>query len=427
VFQKTILKNGLRLITAQIEGTQAITALVLFKVGSRYETKTENGVSHFIEHMMFKGTKRRPNTLALSKDLDRVGAEYNAFTSRDYTGYFVKVDAKKLDLAFDILSDMLLSSKFEGAEIEKEKGVISEEIRMYEDNPMMFIEDLFEETLFGGDHPLGRSVAGSVKGINSFSREMMVGYKEKYYTPNNAVLVLAGNLKGKKINNLAEKYFGKKGESAKPSFRKFAYPKKDNKFRIKIQHKKTEQVQLALGFPAYSYFDPKIYALNLLGVILGGNMSSRLFISIREKMGLCYFIKSYANIYEDTGNMIIQAGLDKTRIVPAVKAILDELNKVKKAGAKKEELERAKECIKGRLILTLEDSSNVADWYAKQELLMKEILTPEEKLKRIFSVSGDDIKKVANDIFLRDKLNLAMIGPVGEEEFKKQAKLNSFL
>ncbi|OGF20538.1 hypothetical protein A2316_00295 [Candidatus Falkowbacteria bacterium RIFOXYB2_FULL_38_15] len=427
MFQKTTLKNGLRLITANIEGTEAITALVLFKVGSRYETKSENGISHFIEHMMFKGTKKRPNTLALSKDLDRVGAEYNAFTSRDYTGYYVKVDAEKLELALDVLSDMLLNSKFEEGELEKEKGVISEEIRMYEDNPMMFIDDLFEENLFGSDHPLGRSIAGTVKGINGFSRKKMIDYREKYYTPNNTVLVLTGNLKNKKINELTEKYFGENGKKAKPVFEKFVYPEKNNHPKIKIKNKETEQIQLALGFPAYSYFDPQVYALNLLSVILGGNMSSRLFISIREKRGLCYFIRSYSNVYEDAGNVVIQAGLDKTRIMPAIKAILEELQKVKKFGVKEEELKRAKDCIKGRLILSLEDSSSVADWYAKQELLMKEVLTPEEKLKKIFSVSGDDIKKVANDIFLGEKLNLAIIGPVNEEEFIKKINLNSFL
>src|SRR3989339_225179 len=260
MFQKTTLKNGLRLITANIEGTEAITALVLFKVGSRYETKSENGISHFIEHMMFKGTKKRPNTLALSKDLDRVGAEYNAFTSRDYTGYYVKVDAEKLELALDVLSDMLLNSKFEEGELEKEKGVISEEIRMYEDNPMMFIDDLFEENLFGSDHPLGRSIAGTVKGINGFSRKKMIDYREKYYTPNNTVLVLTGNLKNKKINELTEKYFGENGKKAKPVFEKFVYPEKNKSKKKKKKKKRNEQNLIGVGVPPFFFFRPPIFA-----------------------------------------------------------------------------------------------------------------------------------------------------------------------
>ena len=419
MFNKKKLKNGLRLILAPLKGTKAVTVLVLFKVGSRYENKSNNGISHFIEHMMFKGTKRRPDTLTISKDLDRVGAEYNAFTSRDYTGYYVKVDAEKIDLALDILSDMIFNSKFETSEINREKGVISEEIKMYEDNPMMFVDDLFEENLFGEDHPLGRKISGSIKGINKFSRKEMLSYKEKYYRPDNGVIVLAGNtshLDDKSIN----KYFGKAKGKTEASFKSFSY--KDDKPKIKIQFRETEQVQLALGFPAYSYFNDNIYALNLLSIILGGNMSSRLFISIREKKGLCYFIRTFTNTYEDTGSLIVQSGLDKNRVETAVQAIIEELNKVKKKGVTAEELNRAKECIKGKLVLTLEDSSNVADWYAKQELLIGKALTPEAKFKKIFKVTQRDIQSVANEIIQKERLNIALIGPVEEKKFVEKIK-----
>jgi len=413
MFQKKVLPNGARLITAPITGTEAATVLVLYKVGSRYETKSSNGVSHFIEHMMFKGTKKRPETIDISRDLDSVGAEYNAFTSRDHTGYYVKIEQDKIELALDILSDMLHNSKFDEKELKKESGVISEEIRMYEDNPIMFIEDLLEETMFG-DHPLGRKISGDVATVKSFNRKMMLEYRDGFYQPNNVVLALAGKF-GERDAALAEKYFGASGVKVKPVFRKFDFSAAESKPKIKIQFKKTEQAQLAIGFPGYSHFDPKIYALHLLSIILGGYMSSRLFISIREKRGLCYFIKSFTNVYEDTGNLVIQSGLDKSRITSAIGAIFEELDKVTRNGVTEEELRRAKECVKGRLVLALEDSSQVADWYAKQELLIGEILTPEEKLKKVFAVTAGDIKKAAKEVMQKNKMSVALIGPFRDE------------
>jgi predicted Zn-dependent peptidase len=408
-----ILNNGARLITAPIYGTEAATILILFKVGSRYESKNINGVSHFIEHMMFKGTTKRPNTFVISKELDSVGALYNAFTSRDHTGYFVKINSEKIETALDILSDILFNSKFEAQEIEREKGVISEEIRMYEDNPIMFIEDIFEQTLFG-NHPLGQRISGTVETIKKFNREQILKYKNYFYQPKNMVIGLAGKI-GKKDKSLIQKYFGQKGISIKPKFSKF-YFLRSKKPKFNLLYRETEQVQLALGFPGYSYFNSKIYALTLLSVILGGTMSSRLFISIRERQGLCYFIKSFLNVYEDTGNLVIQSGLDKSRIKEAIRAILDELNKIKKEGVTEEELKRAKECIKGRLILDLEDSSEVANWYAKQELLIGKILTPEEKLKKIFAVTPAAIQRVAADVIKTKNLCAAIIGPFKDKK-----------
>ncbi len=422
MFQKKVLKNGLRLITAPINGTEAATVLVLCKVGSRHETKEQNGVSHFIEHMMFKGTKRRPETIDISRDLDSVGAEYNAFTSRDHTGYYIKIEQDKIELALDMLSDMLCNSKFDEKEIKRESGVISEEIKMYEDNPIMFIEDLLEQTMFG-DHPLGRKISGDVATVKSFKRSMMLEYRDKFYQPNNTVLALAGKFDDKAVA-LAEKYFGGAGVKVKPSFKKFDFKKEEAGPKLKVQFKETEQVQLAIGFPGFSYLDPELYALQLLSIILGGYMSSRLFISIREKRGLCYFIKSFVNVYEDTGGLVIQSGLDKTRITSAVGAIFEELDKVSRKGVTEEELGRAKECIKGRLVLALEDSSQVADWYAKQDLLIGEILTPEEKLKKVFAVTTNDIKKIAKEVMQKKNMTVAVIGPFKDETpFAKFLKL----
>ncbi|MBI5071557.1 insulinase family protein [Candidatus Falkowbacteria bacterium] len=422
MFQKKVLKNGLRFLTSPIPGTEAATILVLCKVGSRYEARESNGVSHFIEHMMFKGTEKRPETIDISRDLDSVGAEYNAFTSRDNTGYFIKIEQDKIELALDMMSDMLRNSKFDEKEIKRESGVISEEIRMYEDNPMMFIEDLLEETMFG-DHPLGWKISGDVATVKSFNRKMMLEYRDKFYQPNNTVLALAGKFDDKAVA-LAEKYFGETGVKVKPVFKKFSFSSGESKPKLKIQFKETEQAQLAIGFPGYSHFNPEHYALQILSIILGGYMSSRLFISIREKRGLCYFIRSYANVYEDTGNLVIQSGLDKTRIASAIGAIFEELDKVIRNGVTEEELKRAKECVKGRLVLALEDSSQVADWYAKQELLIGEILTPEEKLKKVFAVTAGDIKKVAKEVMQKNKMSIALIGPFKDETpFAKFLKL----
>lgn len=413
MFQKKVLPNGTRLITAPIAGTEAATLLVLYKVGSRYETRNLNGVSHFIEHMMFKGTKRRPETIDISRDLDSVGAEYNAFTSRDHTGYYIKIEQDKIELAADMLSDMLWNSKFDEKEIRRESGVISEEIRMYEDNPIMFIEDLLEQTMFG-DHPLGRKISGEVATVKSFNRKMMLEYRDKFYQPTNVVLALTGKFDEQGVEKV-QKYFGASGVKVKPVFKKFNFPAGEEKPRIKVQFKETEQAQLAIGFPGFSNLDPKIYALQMLSIILGGYMSSRLFISIREKRGLCYFIKSYVNAYEDTGGLVIQSGLDKSRITSAVGAIFEELDKVVRNGVTAEELERAKECVKGRLVLALEDSSQVADWYAKQELLTGEILTPEEKLKKVFAVTAGDVKKIAKEVMQKKKMTVALIGPFRDE------------
>ena len=324
-FEKITLDNGLRLILAPLPAFRSITAIILCGAGSRYETRETNGVSHFLEHMFFKGTKSRPTAAEISHALDEIGADYNAFTGKETTGYHIKSASEHLPLILEMLSDMLWNSKFDEKEIKSESGVISEEIRMYEDNPMMFIEDLLEETMFG-DHPLGRKISGEVETVKSFNRKMMLEYRDKFYQPNNTVLALAGKFDDKAVA-LAEKYFGEGGVKVKPVFKKFDFSAGESKPKLKVQFKDTEQVQLAIGFPGFSNSDPKIYALQLMSIILGGYMSSRLFISIREKRGLCYFIRSYANVYEDTGNLVIQSGLDKTRIASAIGAIFEELDK----------------------------------------------------------------------------------------------------
>jgi len=415
------LPNGSRLILVPNKSTKAASVLAIFGVGSRYETKQINGASHFIEHLFFKGTKKRPTTLDISKELDRVGAEYNAATAKDWTAYYVKIDSEKVDLALDVVSDMLLNSKFDEKEINRERGVIVEEINMYEDNPLMYIEDLLEQSIYKGN-TLGWQISGPRDVIKKVSRQDLLDYKNTFYQPKNLVICVAGNYP-ENIKERVEKYFTmEKTEKEVPKFEKFEFAQTEP--RIKIKKQKTEQVQLAFGFPGYNYFDDKVYALYLLAVILGGNMSSHLFINIRERQGLCYFIRSYINIYQDTGNLIIQSGLDINRIEKAIELILQELKKVKEEGVTEAELQEAKDFLKGKIILHLENSSELAEWYAKQSVLTSEVLTPEQKFALFDKVTLEDIKKVANEVFKKEYINLAMIGPLdGSDKFRKLLEL----
>lgn len=418
-FKNIKFKNGLRLILSPMTETKAVTALVLFKVGSRYEKKEINGISHFVEHMMFKGTKKRPSTLDISKVLDSVGAEYNAFTAKDHTGYYVKVSADKIELAMDVLSDILYNSKFDSQEIEREKPVIVEEINMVEDNPMMYIGDLFEQTIYGQE-PLGWQISGSRDNVRDITREKIIDYMKNYYQHSNMVIGIAGRF-DRDILDLTKKYFHI-NTPKKPTFSFKKIKIVQNKPRLRLNFKETEQVHLCLGFPSYSYFDKRIYALYLLSIILGGNMSSRLFISIRERMSLAYFIRSAVSLYQDTGNLVIQAGLDKKRVEEAIQAILEELKKMKKEKVSPEELKKAKDYLKGKLILELESSENIASWLSKQELLLNKIITPKQQIIKLEKVTSQDIQRAANDIMKDAKVNLAMIGP-----FKEPAKFQKLL
>ncbi len=423
MYKKYTFKNGLRLILTPQHETKAVTVLVLFRVGSRYEQDNLAGVSHFLEHMAFKGTEQRPTTLSLSKELDKVGAEYNAYTGSDQTGYWIKVNAEHLDLALDMLSDMLLNSKLEEKEIIRGKGTIIEEINMFEDSPARYSEILLDEIVFQGNS-LGRPVIGKKKTVSAITRNKMVNYKKKFYLPKNTVISVAGNIDEVKTKNLIEKYF-----FVAPTFRsdnrnknlKFIRFKPDQtKPRLNLKYKDTEQVHLSFGFVGPSYQDKDLLATHLLATILGGSMSSRLFINIRERQGLCYYIHSGLDVYQDTGNLTIKAGLDKNRIFAAIELILNELKKIKSKGISQEELFKGKEYTKGKLILELEDSSAIAEWYGRQQLLIGKTKTPEQKIDEIMKVTRQDINRAAKKIFQTKKINLALIGPFKtEKEFLK--------
>lgn len=404
------LDNGIRVMLVPHGGTTAVTVLVLYEVGSRYESPKLNGASHFIEHMMFKGTKRRPTTLDISRDLDSVGADYNAFTGKDYTGYYVKLQAEKMGLAVDLLDDMIYSSVYRTGDVDSERQVILEELRMYEDNPIMFVEELVEEELYRGS-PLGMRIGGTVKSVNGLTRAGLVAYRDRHYVPSRTVIAVAGNFEPEAALKLLNRKFGRRKGKGRPTAFVRATKSGYAAPRVRVHRRDTEQVQLAIGFPAYPYGHPKLPALNVLSIILGGTMSSRLFTAVREREGLCYFIRSAASPYQDIGDITIQAGLAKDRLERAMKIIIRELRRMKDRQVTSEELARAKDYVKGKLALSLEDSSHQADWYAKQELLMKKVMTPEQRLARVFRVTKDDVAKVANDVFRSGRASVAAIGP----------------
>lgn len=413
LYQKTTLKNGTRVIMVPSHDTQACTVLVLFEVGSRYENAKLAGASHFVEHMMFKGTKRRPTTMDISRDLDSVGADYNAFTGKDYTGYYIRLTAAKTELAVDMLHDMLFRSAYAHEECEREREVIKEEINMYEDNPMMMAEELLEQLVYSGT--LARPIAGTHATMDGIKRAALVKYRDEHYAPSKMIVAVAGKI-GPEVPAMLEATFGKVRE---PKRKPPAYPKSSLRRggpRLALKYKDTEQVQFTLGFPGFPYGHKKMAALSVLSTILGGGMSSRLFTEVRERRGLAYSVRASLSPYQDVGNFAIQAGLTKAKIDEGISVILKEIGKAVKSGVTAEELTRAKEYIKGKTVLGLEESSALAEFFAKQELLQRKIMTPEEKLARIDAVTREDVKAVAREVFRASGMSAALIGPFKDKK-----------
>ncbi|MFA5995273.1 MAG: pitrilysin family protein [Patescibacteria group bacterium] len=403
------LKNGFTIIKIPQHDTAAVTVMLLVPVGSRYETKTNNGISHFLEHLMFKGTVKRPTTLDISKALDGVGAEYNAYTSKDHTLYYIKAAAEHLELTLDLLSDMLFHSVFDAKEIDKERGVILEEINMYEDNPLMHLDTLLEMSVFGKDNPLGYDIAGLKPNIRNLPRATFVQYKQTHYSPRTMCLCVAGKL-NQATDKLIARYFG--SQPATNFTNKIAkrFIAKQTQPQIFHQQKDTQQTQLGVGVIGLPLLHKDLPALQVLSVILGGNMSSRLFVNIREKQGLCYFIRTEVNPYVDSGIFSIQAGLDKTRLQEALKSLMCELKQIKAEPVTNEELNNAKEYIKGQMALRFEDSSALAMWYGRQAVLTGKFVAPQERIKQINQVTVTDIQRIANQLFITKRLNIASIG-----------------
>jgi predicted Zn-dependent peptidase len=421
MFRKIILKNGLRIITVPQRNTQSLTVLVLVGTGSKYEEKEENGISHFLEHMYFKGTKKRPTSKIIAETLDKVGGIYNAFTSEEYTGYFAKVAAPHFDLALDWVSDIFLNSTLPEKEIEKEKGVVIEEIKMRYDHPMEYVQVLWPRLLYG-DQPAGWDVAGTEETVSKITRKKLLAYREKQYVAKNTIVALAGNFEEKAAVEKIKKYFSKikKGEPRK----KQKVIEKQREPEVLLHFRETDQTHLCLGVRTFNLFHPKRYAQDLLAVILGGMMSSRLFEKIRTKLGLAYYIVTETEMNPDTGFLVTRAGLDNKRVEKGILAILEEYEKISKEKVPLSELKKAKDYLKGKTTLLLESSDAKAFFYAGQELLEKKILTPKQIFEKIDQVSQNDLLSLAREIFRPEKLNLALIGPFKEKEkMKKLLKL----
>jgi len=418
-YKKTTLENGLRIITAPMKGTETATVMVMVGVGSRYETEKEAGLSHFIEHMMFKGTEKRPTYLQIAEELDAIGGETNAFTGKDRTAYYAKADAKHLKTALDVISDVYLNAKINEAEIKKESGTIMQEISMYEDLPMRLVAEVFEGLLYK-NNPLGRDIAGSKKTVASFKRNDFISYIKRFYLANDTVVCVAGKFDEQKTIKKIERYFLNFKKGKKPTMKMVAENQK--KPELKIKFKKTDQTHLVIGNRAYDENHKDRFVVSVMSVILGGNMSSRMFSEVREKRGLAYYVRTGVETYHDCGYIETSAGVEHKNLELAVQTILNEYKKISKELVGLAELNKAKDYIKGRSIMSLESSDEVAMFFIDQEIKRRKIMTPEEIFAKIDKVTAGDILRLAKDIFKEKSLNLAIIGP-----HKNEKKIKSLL
>ena len=411
-FTKTKLKNGLRVITVPMKDNPTVTVLVLVETGSKYETKAKNGISHFLEHMCFKGTTMRPSAHSISSELDRLGSQSNAFTSQEYTGYYAKSDAKNFKKIFDVVSDIYLNSTFPEAEIEKEKGVIVEEINMYEDMPQRHVQELFVGLLYG-DQPAGWGIAGTRENVRAMTREDFVAYKKAHYVPSATTVIVSGNVKEKEVEKEIARVFGLIKSTPKASKKETI--SKQNKPAVVIGHKKTDQTHLVLGVRTFDAYDKRLPILSVLSTVLGGGMSSRLFIKLREDLGVAYYVRAGNDSSTDAGFFEISAGVSNDRVKEVIKEILLECKKLSTTIVEKDEIEKAKEYIIGNMKLELESSDAWATYFGGQEVLRKKIEMPEDVEKKIRKVTGAQIQELAKEIFVDRNLNLAVIGPFANE------------
>jgi predicted Zn-dependent peptidase len=406
-FSKTILSNGLRLITVPMPDNPAVTVLVMVEAGSKYETKEISGLSHFLEHMVFKGTTKRPKAIDISRELDSIGANYNAFTAQEFTGYYAKAASRHLDTVLDIVSDMYADPLFEEAEITKEKGVIIEEIRMYQDLPQQHVHDIFMELLYG-DQPAGWNVAGTEANVKSFGRGQFTDYRGKNYVSGATTVIVAGSFDEPTIGKAVEKAFKK--ISGGPKQGKAVVKESQSAPQVKTEFKETDQTHIVIGTRTFSLFDDRIPAMHVLSTVLGRGMSSRLFSKMRDQLGICYYVRTEHNPFTDHGFLSISAGLDNSRVEEGVKGILTECDRLKTELVPETEIKKAKDYISGTTLLDLETSESRAEFYGFQEVLKHSIEYPEEIIKKVNAVTAADVRKLAQEIFVNEGLNMAVVG-----------------
>lgn len=411
--KKTVLENGLRVITIPQVGNLATTVLVLVETGSKYETKETSGIAHFLEHMCFKGTKTRATAMDIAGELDALGASYNAFTGHEYTGYYAKVETHKSDQALDIVADLYLNPVFKAEEIEKEKGVIIQELNMYEDMPQRKIGDYFMDLLYG-DQPAGWDIGGNKTVIRSMNRDHFVEFRKDHYVAGATTVIIAGGFDEEKMLAKAKELFkemptGKKG--GKPAVHEV-----QSKPSVMLKHKEVDQTHIMIGVRAFSLDDPRKYTLEVMASILGGGMSSRLFHKVREELGAAYYVRCSTDLFTDHGYIAATAGVEHNKLEIVIQTILAEFKRLTIEPVSKEELDRVKGHLSGTLLLGLETSDSLAVFYGTQEILKNEVTPPDELLQKINAVTAKEIQDLAKEIFTEEKLNLALIGPHKEKK-----------
>lgn len=420
-YTKKKLKNGLRVITVPMKDNPTVTVFVLVETGSEFEKKEVNGISHFLEHMCFKGTAKRPTSKDISKELDALGSHFNAFTSGEHTAYYAKADKKHLDNVLDVVSDLYINPVFPEKEMEKEKGVIIEEINMYKDLPQRIVQEEFSKLLYG-DQPAGWSIAGTKEVIQKMKRTNLIDYRNKHYVASSTVVVVAGSFNEKTIFKKVAQYFKSIGTWKKEDKKKVK--ESQDEAKVSLYYKDTDQTHLILGVRTFDTYNKLNIPLRLLEGVLSGGMSARLFQKMREEKGICYYVRADGDAFTDHGTFSVSAGVDSNRIVEGIKAIIEELKRLKEELVSEEELKRVKGNLIGSMLLSLESSDSVAGFLGSQEVHRKPIKTPEDITKEIESVTVEEIRGLAQKIFVENNLNLAIVGKLNDPKpFKDVLKI----
>ncbi|MFN8457933.1 MAG: pitrilysin family protein [Anaerolineae bacterium] len=413
MYQEKILSNGLRIIMVPVHSFQSVSLGIFVKIGSRYESEAQAGISHFIEHMLFKGTSQRPTARHIAEAIEGVGGMSNAYTSQETTVYYAKVAASQVNTAIDVLTDMVRHPLFQPTELEKERSVIGEELDMIYDAPDNWVNVLLDQTLWP-NHPLGNNVVGTPESLTVMSREALLDYFQVGYHPHNILVALGGAFEPDMVVTELSTRLEDWQPHALPEFE--AAPPPQNQARWYVENRPIEQGHLCLALPALSRSHPQRYALSVLNTILGEGMSSRLFLNIREERGLAYAVDSGLNLLQDTGDLVIYAGVAPERAGEALQAILDELDRLRQEPVPTQELRKAIEYIKGRLVLGLEDSFSQASWVAYQALFKEQIKTPAEILQVYDAVTAEEVMSIAQNLLKPSMYNLAAVGPFGQGE-----------
>ena len=410
-FERHTLDNGLRVLTSNLDHAQSVTCMVMLAAGSRYETPDTNGIAHFSEHMFFKGTERRPTARDIAGEIDSIGGEFNAFTGKEYTAYYVKCAAEHRDVALDVLGDMLQNSRFDSEEIEREKGVIVEEMNMYFDTPRDYIGGVYENLLYG-DQPLGWDIIGRKETVRGATRETFMNYLDRWYKPPRMVVGIAGRIGDDAVERAGALFGDLPGAATEKPEPARAYQTE----RVRVFTKQSDQAHLVLGVPSYPIEHPDRYALQMVATVLGGGMSSRLFTEVRERRGLAYYVFGTNHSYTDAGSLYSQAGVDINRIDEAVTTIASELKKIAAEPVPADELEKARSFTKGRFVLSLESPQGLILFGMRKEVLEGRAPDPEEVLAAVDAVTAEDVQRVAQDVISGEQLRLAVIGPFDDAE-----------